>query len=218
MVFRGVLIVVLAIAVGALVVSRLDFGGDDSSSGETAAPTGPTPPFVGGAVPPGLHEFPQFEVPLSMVFGDGWTAPFAPDSENIVVEGPVFLAVSRPTKVVDPDSGEFIPLPEDLIVWVGTHKNFEATPPVETTLGGHPAFMIDATALEGTKTLGFRAVDAILVARGDRMRLIVADVGGKTVTVTMIAAPARFNEAVPAGEALLDTLRFEVDSNETPAQ
>ena len=209
MVFRGVLIVVLAVVVGAVVVSRLDFGGDDSSSGETAAPTGPTPPFEGGPVPPGVHEFPEFEVPLSMVFGDGWTAPFAPDSENIVVEGPVFLAVSRPTKVVDPDNGEFVPLPEDLIAWVGTHKNFEATPPVETTLGGQPAFMIDATALEGTKTLGFKIVDAILVAKGDRMRMIVADVGGETVTATMIAPPAQFEQSVAAGQALLDTLQFE---------
>jgi hypothetical protein len=70
--------------------------------------------------------------------------------------------------------------------------------------------MIDATALEGTKTLAFNTVDAILVAKGDRMRLIVADVSGKTVTALMIASPAEFDAEVAAGLALLDTLRFEV--------
>ena len=201
---------VLAVAVGAVVLSRLDLGDDDSAPGETAARTGPTPPFGAGVVPSGLHEFRQFDPPLSIVFGDGWSAPLAPDGEKIVLEGPVFLAVSHPSKVVDAESGEFVPAPDDLIAWVGTHKNFEATAPVETTLGKRPAFMIDATALEGTKTLAFGVVDAILVAKGDRMRLIVADVDGKTVTALMIASPAEFAAKVAAGQALLDTLRFEV--------
>lgn len=210
MIFRGVLIVVLAVAVGAVIVSRLDVGGDDSSSSGLAEPTGPTPPFGAGPVPAGLHEFAQFDPPLSMVFGDGWSAPLAPDGEKIVLEGPVFLAVSHPSKVVGAESGEFVPAPDDLIAWVGTHKNFDATAPVETTLGKRSAFMIDATALEGTKTLAFGVVDAILVAKGDRMRLIVADVDGRTVTALMIASPAEFDAEVAAGQALLDTLRFEV--------
>jgi len=218
MMFRGVLIVVLAVAVGAVIALRLDIGGDSSSSGGVPSQTGPTPPFEGGAIPPGLHEFKQFDPPLSIVFGSGWMAPFAPDGEKIVLEGPVFLAIARPTRVVDPDSKEFVPVPEDLIAWVGTHENFEATPPAETTLGNRPAIMIDATALEGTKTLAFNIVDAILVARGDRMRLIVADVEGKTVAALMIASPAEFDAKVAAGQALLDTLRFDEVNDEVPAQ
>jgi hypothetical protein len=41
------------------------------------------------------------------------------------------------------------------------------------------------------------------------MRLIVSEVNGTTVTALMIAAPADFAQAVAAGQALLDTLRFE---------
>lgn len=218
MMFRGVLIVALAVAVLATIAFRLDLSGDNSSSGGVPSRTGPTPPFEGGAISPGLHEFKQFDPPLSMVFGSGWTAPFAPDGEKIVLEGPAFLAIARPTRVVDPDSMEFVPAPDDLIAWVGTHKNFEAANPIETTLGNYPAFMIDATALEGTKTLAFDFVDAILVAKGDRMRLIVADVEGKTVATLMIASPTEFDAKMATGQALLDTLRFDEANGETAAQ
>lgn len=211
MIFRSVLIVLLAAAVAAVVVVQVS---DDDSppSNDVAEPTGPTPPFGAGPVPAGLHVFGQFDPPLSMVFADGWTASFPPDNDEIALDGPVFLAVSHPSMVVDAESGESVPLPDELIAWVGTHKNFEASAPVETTLGKRPASMIDAAALEGTKTLAFNAVDAILVAKGDRMRLIVADVDGKAVTALMIAAPADFDAAVAAGQALLDTLRFEVET------
>jgi hypothetical protein len=209
MIFRSVLIVILTVAVAAVVIARLSDDGGESSPDGAAEPTGPTPPFGAGVVPAGLHDFTQFDPPLSMVFGDGWIASFPPDREKIVLEGPVFLALSHPSMVVDPDNLEFVPAPDDLIAWVGTHKNFAAGDPVATTLGGRPGFMIDATALEGTKTLAFNTVDAILVARGDRMRLIVADVDGKPVTALMIAAPAEFEAKVAAGQALLDTLRFE---------
>ena len=210
MIFRSVLIVILAVAVAAVVIARLsDDDGEFSSPDSAAEPTGPTPPFGAGVVPAGLHDFTQFDPPLSMVFGDGWIASFPPDREKIVLEGPVFLAISHPSMVVDPGNLEFVPAPADLIAWVGTHKNFAAGDPVATTLGGRPGFMIDATALEGTKTLAFNTVDAILVASGDRMRLIVADVDGKPVTALMIAAPAEFEAKVGEGQALLDTLRFE---------
>jgi hypothetical protein len=218
MLFRGVLIVVLAVAVGAVIVSRLDLGDDDSAPNEIPAPTDPTPPFGAGTVPAGLHQFSQFDVPLSMVFSDGWMAAFPPDNDEIALDGPVFLAISHPSMVVDADSGEFVPAPEDLVAWVGTHKNLDASDPVETTLGGRAAFMIDATALEGTKTLAFNVADAILVTKSDRMRLIVTDVDSKTVTALMIASPADFDTRVAAGQALLDTLRFEVEpSAEAPA-
>lgn len=210
MLFRGVLILVLAAAVGAVMVSRLDLGDDDSAPNETPTPTGPTPPFGAGTVPAGRHQFSQFDVPLSMVFSDGWMAAFPPDHDEIALDGPIFLAISHPSMVVDADSGEFVPAPNDLVAWVGTHKNLAASDPVETTLGGRAAFMIDATALEGTKTLAFNAADAILVAKGDRMRLIVTDVDSKTVTALMIASPTDFDSKVAAGQALLDTLRFEV--------
>ena len=210
MIFRSVLIVLLAAAVVAVLVTRLSDDDGGSPSDDVAEPTGPTPPFGAGPVPAGVHDFTQFDPPLSMVFGDGWTAGFPPDDEKIVLDGPIFLAISHPTMVVDADSGEFVPLPDDLIAWIGTHKDFDAGDPVETTLGDRPAFMIDAMALEGTKTLAFSIVDAILVAKGDRMRLIVADVDGKTVTALMIAAPAEFDAGVAAGQALLDTLRFAV--------
>lgn len=214
MLFRLVVIAVLAVALGVLVVSRLDLRGDGASPGPTAS--GPRPPFGAGPVPPGLHDFAVFRPRLSLVFGDGWTALFPPDDDEIVLEGPVFLAINRPTAVVDPDTQKFVPLPEDLIAWVGTHKNLEATDPVETTLGGRPAYMIDATAREGTKIFGFNVSDAILVAAGDRMRLIVTEVEGEPVTALMIASPAKFEEAVAAGQALLDTLRFEEGSGQTP--
>ena len=209
MLFRGVLIVVLAVAIGAVIVSRLDLGGDGSSPGETAAPTGPTPPFGAGPVPAGLHEFTGFDAPLSMVFGDGWTAGFPPDNDEIALDGPVFLAITHPSMVVDAESGAFVPAPDDLIAWIGTHKDLAASAPAATTLGKRSAYTIDATALEGTKIFGFNVVDAILVAKGDRMRLIVANVDGMKIAALMIASAADFEAKVAAGQALLDTLRFD---------
>jgi hypothetical protein len=210
MLFRGVLIVVLAAVVGAIVVTRV-IDDDDGAppADEVVEPTGPPPPFSRGPVPAGLHVFAQFEPPLSMVFGEGWTSLFVPDNDEIALDGPVFLAISRPSMVVDDETGEFVPMPDDLIAWVGTQEKFDAGDPVATTLGGEPAFRIDATAKEGIKTLAFGSSDAILVGKGDRMRLIVADVNGTKVTATMIASPLEFEEKVAAGQVLLDTLRFQ---------
>jgi len=207
MLFRSVLIVILAATVAAIIAARLDTGGDNASPATT--PAGPAPPFGRGPVAPGLYDFAVFNPRLSLVFGDGWTALFPPDDDEIALDGPVFLLISRPSQVVEPDTQQFVPLPDDVIAWVGTHKTLEADDPVATTLGGREAFRIDATAREGTKIFGFNAADAILVAKGDRMRLIAADVEGATVAALMIAPAPRFDEAVAAGQALLDTLRFE---------
>lgn len=184
---------------------------DDTTSApnDVAEITGPTPPFGIGAVPAGLHDFTVFSPRLSMVFGDGWTAVVPPDDDEIALDGPVFLAISRPSLVVDPDTGQNVPLPGDVIQWVATHRNLEAGEPVAATLGERTASMIDATAMEGTKVFAFSAADAILVGKGDMMRLIVSDVNGTTVTALMIATPAEFDQAVAAGQELLDTLRFE---------
>ncbi|HSP55608.1 MAG TPA: hypothetical protein VLS25_08470 [Dehalococcoidia bacterium] len=208
-----VLIVLLAAAVAGIVIFRVrdSTGGDNAP--ETAAPTGPTPPFGAGPVPPGLQTFAEFDPPLSIVFDTSWSSEFPPDNDEIALDGPVFLAISRPSMVVDDETGEFVPIPTDLIAWVGAQKKFDADPPVATTLGGAPAFRIDATAKEGIKTLAFNVADAILVGKGDRMRLIVADVNGTTVTALMIAPPPQFDAAVAAGEALLQTLRFEAGSS-----
>ena len=209
MIFRSVLIVILAAAVAAVVVTRLDNGDNGGSPNNASSPTGPTPPFGIGPISAGLHDFAIFDPHLSLVFGDGWSAVFPPDEDEIALEGPVFLAISRPSMVVNPDTQQNVPLPDDIIAWVGTHKTLEAGDPSPTTLGGRPGFMIDAAAREGTKIFGFNTMDAILVAKGDKLRLIVADAGGKTVTALMIASPAEFEKAVAAGQALLDTLRFE---------
>lgn len=184
---------------------------DDTTSApnDVADVTGPTPPFGIGAVPAGLHDFAIFDPHLSMVFGDGWTAVVPPDDDEIALEGLAFLAISRPSLAVDPNTGQNVPLPDDIIEWIATHKNLDATEPVATTLGERAASMIDATALEGTKIFAFSAADAILLGKGDVMRLIVSDVNGTTVTALMIAPPAEFDQAVAAGQELLDTLRFE---------
>lgn len=185
---------------------------DDTTSApnDVANVTGPTPPFGIGPVPAGLHDFTIFNPRLSMVFGDGWTAVVPPDDDQIVLEGPVFLTISRPTQVVKPGTeGELEPAPANAIQWIIDHPNLEAAEPTQSLLGGKPARQIDATALEGAKIFAFGPAEAILVGKGDMMRLIVSDVNGTTVTALMIAAPADFDQAVAAGQELLDTLRFE---------
>lgn len=190
----------------------LSLRNDDKAStpNDVAGITGPTPPFGIGPVPAGLHDFVIFNPPLSMVFGDGWTAVVPPDDDQIVLDGPVFLTISRPTQVVKPGTeGELEPAPADAIQWIIDHPNLEATEPTQSLLGGKPARQTDATALEGTKIFAFGPSEAILVGKGDRMRLIISDVNGTTVSALMIAAPAVFEQAVAAGQALLDTLHFE---------
>ena len=214
MIFRLAVVALMAAAVAGIVAMRVrDSGGKGPEA--TASPSGALPPFGRGPVPAGLHVFAEFEPALSMVFGNGWNSVVPPDSDEIALDGPVFLAIARPSMVVDDETGEFVPMPNDLIAWVGTHQKFDAEAPVATTLGGEPAFSIDATAKEGIKTLAFSTAEAILVAKGDRMRLIVADVHGTTVAATMIASPAEFDTAIAKGEALLDTLRFESSPSPT---
>jgi hypothetical protein len=185
---------------------------DDTTSApnDVADVPGPTPPFGIGPVPAGLHDFAVFSPQISLVFGDGWTAVVPPDDDQIVLEGPVFLTISRPTQVVRPGTeNELEPAPADVIQWIIDHPNLEAADPTQSLLGGEPARQIDATALQGAKVFAFGPAEAILVGKGDRMRLIVSEVNGTTVTALMIAAPADFAQAVAAGQALLDTLRFE---------
>jgi hypothetical protein len=208
-IFRIVLIVALGAALVAVVLSQRN---DDTTSApnDVADVTGPTPPFGIGPVPAGLHDFAVFSPQLSMVFGDGWTAVVPPDDDQIVLEGPIFLAISRPNQVVKPGTqNELEPAPDDIIEWIATHKDLDATEPVATALGERAASAVDATAIEGAKIFAFSASDAILLGRGDMMRLIVSDVNGTTVAALMIAPPADFDQAVAAGQELLDTLRFE---------
>ncbi|MEO8425316.1 MAG: hypothetical protein ABI595_15570 [Actinomycetota bacterium] len=208
-------------------------------------------PLTDGDLDPGTYTFEGFGEPMSFSVGEGWSSLLQPKpGEGQTQVGAVFilfnadapaanLAFSVPTRVVDPqkawdETGNLIPVPDDLIAWFADHPMLQAEEPFATTLGGRDAKGIDYVVADAPKAedswppCGSPCVveipfnvdheDGPIQPGGDFMfasglgehdREIVVEVGGQQLLVSMGGPSEKsFEMFLPIAEDVLDSIVF----------
>ena len=129
----------------------------------------------------------------------------------------VGVTVLEPRAVYDPVvETRRLPLPDDLIAWIGDQPDLDADEPEEFAVAGLGASSIDATVTypsDGPKGQTAQFIDA-----GDgswnlesptRMRLVLLDLPDRPLLIAFSSRPDFFDDSVSQFEALLRSVEFE---------
>jgi hypothetical protein len=84
-----------------------------------------------GALAPGAYATTAFEPRLTFTLGEGWSASFQDDDDEVALEhaSGTFLYMTRVTKVIDPATLSTVAAPDDLVGWLSTHPRLAAASP-----------------------------------------------------------------------------------------
>ena len=195
------------------------------TSGGSATEVDPVIPDDGSALVPGAYTT-AFQPRVRLSVTKGWTGnndtsdwieirPGRSDAEGA-------LDFFQIQSVLDPETQQTIPLPQDLVGWFTSHPALDIlSPPRSTTIGGVPATQFDvalapgwncghpgcvgfAPLLPGEPGFGWSSNAAPHV----RSRMFVLRVQGSMVIATFTSARSRFQVGVRAAEAILGTVEF----------
>jgi hypothetical protein len=234
--------------------------GNGSSPPSESAPSRPSPsvltspttaglPLADGDLAPGTYTFEGFGEPMTFTLGEGWSSLLLPSpGKGQTQVGVVFilfnaetpaanLSFAVPTRVVDPqkawdETGNLVPVPDDLIAWFADHPMLDAKEPFATTVGGRDAQGIDTVVADAPKNswppcsspcvlefpFNVDHEDGPIRAGGDFMfasglgehdRAIVVEVGGQQLLISVDGPNAKSLEAfLPIAEDVLDSVAF----------
>jgi len=188
-----------------------------------------------GSIPAGEYTTEEFEPSLSFrLEGQGWNMlpPSSRDALFILKDSPLgllgFLHVSRIFDEEELSKETQKPAPDDLVAWIEHHPYLDASRPEQAPIGGVKGQQIEVTAARMPVdhpqfcsdpcvplfALGTREnADNFWLYPNEKVRFIVLeDVEGKTVALSIDSTTEEFEAFLPEAENVLDTVTWEDDS------
>lgn len=176
--------------------------------------------------PPGeTYATEQFSPSLSLRAGEDWPYRYgiAIGLYQIWHTDGTLLSFLNVREVYDPENPVLTqPAPEDMAGWFGEHPHLEAGEPEPVEVGGASGVAFDVTVAPLPKGYAADTCDtpcvplfpqgdgeAFVFLQGDKDRVVVLDVAGETVVVTVEGPQDAFGDFMPRAEGVLDTVRWE---------
>ena len=212
-------------AVPVVIALALGVGGVAGASWLSARPPVTPRPLPSGSLSPGMYAAVQFQPPFTFSVGDGWAdAVDTPDDfylvrvasprgamgafrTNVVFSGP---CRNSPTQRIEGGS-------ESLLTWLEQHPYLESVNPRPRVVDGITGIQIDVTARalpepcpDGSRhvqLIPLAGTDGVSIGPNQKMRFVVADHPGGTVTFDL-TAPTDLQQFLVEADAVLDTVDF----------
>lgn len=211
--------------VGGETVAVVVEGGTDGFEEFLAEAEGVLGSVKWGAPPGATYTTEQFSPSLSLRAGEGW--PYrhgiATGLYQIWQTDGTLLSFLNVRDVYDPKDPILTqPAPEDLAAWFGEHPHLDAGSPEPVEVGGASGVAFDVTVAplpEGhasgtcdTPCVPLFPQDdgsAFVFLPANKNRVVVLDLAGETVVVTVEGPQEAFEDFAPRAEEVLDTVRWE---------
>jgi hypothetical protein len=181
--------------------------------------------YEGESLPAGDYVTEEYKPAMSFSLSKGWSRG-GPELRDIWdlrdIENDAFWVLfSTAKKVYDPkgpDRVKIAPAPVDMVAWLRANPHLKAEEPKPTSVGGEKGVQFDAIVTPPVETpLCLGCVDLPLfhyssgersyVENGEKIRFIVLeDVKGKTVTITVETTPQAFEEFMPKAQRVIETV------------
>ncbi len=220
-----------ALMLGLLVAFVLVVSACGGGSGGEQAKARTLPSGQDVTLPAGNYVSEEFEPAVSFRLDKGWQYPVE-TSDMIDLLAPesfpnaflTFWTVHKVLKVVSSYEAKAQPAPKDLIAWLQNNSNLDTETPEPVTVGGVKGEQFDAVASRIPRDYITNCDKACLplfedstdsshtlsLYEGDKARfLVLDDVEGKTVAITILAPAVDFEEFLPKAQKVLDTVEWE---------
>ena len=210
----------LLVTLVVLALSACGGGGEEQARGRSL-PEGET------ALRPGEYHSTEFEPSFSFRVGKGWRSfpDFPEGSDKLVIsQGErimdqsnvlVFRNVHEVFKYTERCTRpKVVEAPKDMVGWFQHHPCLKTKKPEPVTVGGVKGVQFDYVLAEdapfgGIKT--FRYADGLVASPDPEQKsraIILEDVKGETVTISVTSAFIVFDEFLPKAQKVLDTVKW----------
>jgi hypothetical protein len=215
----------------ALVVLALSAcgGGGEAGGQEEEAKARPLP-HDPGVLRPGQYHSVDFKPSLSFHVGKGWSASDQTASVDFAISAQgetQWVGFTNVQKVYEPTKkgtstieSKVVKAPEDLIGWFQEHPYLKTSKPESVTVGGVKGEQIDMVVEVpegyygacGSECMDFYWLgggEPMAWEDGDKVRIIVLDVKGETVTVdSSVSEASEFDEFMTEAQKVVDSVRW----------
>jgi hypothetical protein len=214
---------------GALMVVILALMGCSSASSQKEARVRPLPE-PGQTLRPGEYRPEEFEPSLSFHVGKGWSASDQTASVDFAISAQgetQWVGFTNVQKVYEPTKkgtstieSKVVKAPQDLVGWFQDHPYLKTSKPESVTVGGVKGEQIDMVVeVPGGYygTCGSECMDIYWLGGGepmawedgDKVRIIVLDVKGETVTVdSSVSEASEFDAFMPEAQKVVDSVKW----------
>jgi hypothetical protein len=180
-----------------------------------------------GSIEPGKYRSDEFDSTFSFSVDEDWVVPVSelPDALGFALAGtldqpePSSLSFFNLNQVIDPkDASEttLLAAPESAegwAEWFRKHPDLKAEEPIPVSVGGISGLRVDMVAEHTTGLWQLSDRSVVNLTKGARRRVIVLDVRGDTVLISILApSPDKFEAFLPKAQGVLDTVEWEVSS------
>jgi serine/threonine-protein kinase len=182
-----------------------------------------------GSLEAGKYRSDELEIALSFRVGEGWVVngPELADALSIAMAGtldqtePSAFSFLSPDQIIDPKDPQeatILAAPENVegwVEWFRNHPDLKTEEPVPVTVAGISGVRVDMTAEHSTGLFQLSDDPSAVVnmTKGAQRRVIVLNVRGETVLISILASSAdEFEEYLPKARGVLDTVEWEVSS------
>lgn len=178
---------------------------------ELALPSGPPTELGEGAMEAGTYKATAFDPPLTFTLGEGWSALFAPDEDEIALDGPdgSFLNITRVTEVMDPQTDAPVAAPDDLIAWLAALPGVTESEPMPIEVAGLAAQSIDLSLGESAPEIETFVYPTgnMRIPPGTHDRYIVIPLDGPDLTIVFgSGSECGLDAVMPMIQPILDSL------------
>jgi hypothetical protein len=217
----------LLVTLVVLVLSACGGGGDESAKARKI------PEDKDATLPAGKYVSEEFKPAVSFRLDEGWNTPLE-TADILSLSAPKsfgpyayfeFWVIHKVNKVVSSYEVKAKPPPDDMVAWLQNHPYLDTEKPKPITVAGEKGMQIEAVAsrvpqdyygsfcddpcLPLFKSTYNPFFNTFTLYKGDKVRFIeLADVEGKTVTITITAPGAKFDELLPKAQKVLDTVEW----------
>jgi hypothetical protein len=190
--------------------SAADEASASASASATERPTAGNPPRLRmGELPAGRYSTNAFEPGLLLTLPDGWEQFFPDEQDEIALGGPgVDVNITRPPKVVDPDTRVAADTPESLLEWFTEHPSLDVGEPVEVQIDGIASHYVDVAVPSSEIDIFAYPPGNMRLPAGARSRVYIVPLEGPDLVALILtpSASADFDAALEVAEPIVTSL------------
>jgi hypothetical protein len=186
-----------------------------STAAPTASPAASGPhKLTSGSLPAGDYTTTVFKPTLHFALAEGWNGNFPDDADGVALnrgDDRSILGMSQVARIVDPVTHKAVPVPADLVGWLGAHPSFEwAGPSMPVEIGGLSGSTLKGQLKDGMPQTEIFAYDTgnFRAVPKNPMQFYVLALDGGNLTIVVMAADSYFAEFSAASQPVLDSLEI----------
>ena len=145
---------------------------------------------------------------ILLTLPDGWSLYFDETGGAYLNTGGGELLIGRPADVIDPETNQNAPAPDDLMAWFVAHPDLNATDPEPVEISGHDAAYVDLDTTRRVDVL-YDPLGNFHIGPGSGFRFYTIPWAGPDIFIALLRDESSdFDEALEVGVPVVESIEI----------